>query len=733
VSLDSRERSDPLVAARPQSRATSLQSCYSEGSHCSSELLDELKENISPLRPSPAKNVQKQNALKKNERDVEKVNGHLLIVEDVGTPLRRTTFIKDDDHCSPKYVTRTPERRIVNVDGFQSNLSSPQAVPDCYATPLRRTTFVKNSPKLQTACAGAGHVESSSLYGKLPRYSERTVLGTAVGEIKSRVPSGSVPCELSEGMREIFRQGQKPDDLLRDVSKSPLILEDRLLHLQAMNQSERPLPERPRRSVASSRCSPSESEYHTAVTTPYDQSFCVDEDTDEFVDSHICSETITGDVSLCQQQLALKSSSDVTFTSNDYMVMETMIVEDPRKLPKNTDYVDHLQADIQTCVTDEYEVHTEVVSEVLKSEIFVTEMITSFPVEEDKSNCLSADVNTVVYEHKMADFEHGENEHQFFHSARSTVQSDDFRYNTNVLSSDCIATACDGDYSAAGYDAYKRLSSTPVLDCKKVFGTETASNQTGVLVDSQLPHAVSTAVEVAFHEKHMTHLANSEQEPGMFRIPFENDTSSSFNSRTFNNVCATPSHTADVSGDIENNNRTYTKSAGHNSVISLSGSRSASRPLFSARTVGIKSTDDEYDGVLPLDMTESGFHDTAVEQPGTYGAYDLPKAELPQCSLSRHPFRVWSDGEMSMMDRGVFSHVGGQTRHMISPGQKRQSLIARLRNDRQHHSNESSDVAVRIGHGKREHLDADSSPVRKRPLIATSKPSECYFSALYSH
>ena len=716
MSSDRRHANEPLFAVLPQFYAASLHS-RSENSHCSNELLDELKENISPLRPSPAKNVDKLSALKKNAVDHQNVDDHLLIVEDMGTPLRRTTFIRDNDHCSPKYVTRTPERRIVNVDGFRGNSSSPQAVPDCYATPLRRTTFVKNSPKLQTECSVAGHIESSLLFGKLPMYRERTVLGTVDGEIRSHVHLDLVPDKPLEGTSNILKQYQKPGDLLRDVSKSPLILKDRLLHLHDTSQSDKPSSERPRSSATSSRCSPSESEYHTAVTTPFDQSFSRGEN-DEFVDLHVCSETITGDVSLCQ--LALNSGSDVTFMDKDYTEMENMAVADSSKLPMSNDSVDLLEADIVTTVTDKYEVQSEIVSEVLTSEIYVTEITTSLHTKEAKPNCLSADVNTVWYEHEMADIEHAENEH-FFHSAGSTVQGSDIQYNADILSNTCVPTVVGDEYLSTGYDACKRLSSTPLLNHEQVSGIGTANNQYGVpVIDSKL------------HEEQMTHLADSKS--GVFRIPFDNDMSCSFNSRTFTKVCATPSFTADMSEDIESYNRTYSKSASHNFIAGMSGPRSSSRPLFTDSTVDIKSTEDASDGVLPLDMTESVIHETLHEQSGICRACNLPKPEpeLLQCSKSLHPSGVWSSGDMSVMDRAVFTQVGGPTRHMISPGHKRQSLIARLHNDgEQHHLTQSSDAVVSIGHDKREHLEADGSPVRKRPLMAASKPSECYFSVLF--
>jgi len=536
------------------------------------------------------------------------------------------------------------------------------------------------------------------------------------GDIKSHILLDSLPDEPSEGRSKIFWQHQKPDNLLRDVSKSPLILEDRLLHLQDVNQSDGPFPERPRRSEASSRCSPSESEYHTAVTTPFDQSFSENEDIDEFVDSHICSETVTGNVSLCRQQLALKSSGDVTFTGNDYVVMESTVVEDLNKLPMNTASVGHLHTDIVTSVTAEYEVHTEVVSEILKPEIDITEMSNSSHIEEVKPNCISAGVNAVVCEHKIADFQHAENEHHFFPLAKSTIQYNNT--DTGILFNDYILTVGGSNYSAIGYDAYERLSSTPMLNHERVNGIGTAESHTGVpVIDSRVPHTANTAVEVVVCEEQMTHPADSEC--GVFRVPVESDMSCSFSSQTFTKVCATPSFTAETAEDTEIYNQTYSKSASHNSVTSLSGPRSASRPLFTESMIGIKSTEDASDGVLPLDMTKSGLHNTAFEP---HRAYQLRKPGTLQCSSSLQSSRAWADGEMSVMDRGVFSLVGGQTSHMISPGQKRQSLVARLHNGGQHHLTQSRDALDSIGHA---HQEADSSPVRKRPLIAVSKP--CMF------
>jgi len=113
VSSDNRGSKDLLVAAHPQAHAASAQSFSSQQSPYCSDLLDELKENISPLRSKPAGTGELQNVVTKNVVDCEKVGSHLLIVEDMGTPLRRTTFVRDADRCSPKCVTRTPERGLL--------------------------------------------------------------------------------------------------------------------------------------------------------------------------------------------------------------------------------------------------------------------------------------------------------------------------------------------------------------------------------------------------------------------------------------------------------------------------------------------------------------------------------------------------------------------------------------------------------------------------------------------
>jgi len=719
VTSDSRAANELLLTAHSQAHAASVHSSSSQESHYCSDILDELKENISPLRPRPTGTVDLQNVVTKTVVDCEKVGSHLLIVEDMGTPLRRTTFVKDDERCSPKCVTRTPERRIVSIDGFQSNSSSPQAVPDSYATPLRRTTFVKKSPKLNPECGRGGHMDRSVLVGKLSRDSERNVTESAEMVVKSHVHL--VTGDLPEAIGKTCRQQPKSDDPLRDVSQSPLILEDRLLHL-----TDRQYPERPIRSTASSQCSPSESEYHTAITTPYDESLSENEDADEFLDSNICSETIIGDMSLCRQHLSLKASSDVDFVNSDDTVMENNDTRDLNKEPRsNGPCVDRRQDDILlTSKEYEYEVHTEVISEVLRSDM--SEMIPSSRAEQVNANCThtAADLNMAVCELEVADFDHAGNEQQFFHSARSSVQADDVQYNANILASD----ASDDHFSATGYVSYQRLSSTPVLNCEDVMRTGTTDHASVPVVDTKLTQTVTSGIEVAFHEETLARPRASEKVHGLFHIPSD-DMSYSFNSQTFTKVCATPSFTACVSEDADSYNRTYTKSANSKSVVNLSGSRPASRPLFTDRMPGINCTEDESAGVVPLHAIQSAFHDTAVAQPETYRPDHLPKPERANGKELVQLSRIWSDGETSVVGRDVFSHVGGQTWHMISPGQKRQSLIARLHGDG--HVTESAADVINAGHGKREHLDGDGSPVRKRPLIAALKPCEYYFLMLH--
>jgi len=710
VSSDNRGSKDLLVAAHPQAHAASAQSFSSQQSPYCSDLLDELKENISPLRSKPAGTGELQNVVTKNVVDCEKVGSHLLIVEDMGTPLRRTTFVRDADRCSPKCVTRTPERRIVSIDGFQSNSSFPKAVPDCYATPLRRTTFVKNSPKLELACGRCGHVESALLVGKLQRNSERNVVRSVETGVKPHVLLESVPDNFSKATCKSCRQHLKSDSPLRDVSRSPLILEDRLLRLQDTSQSDRPNVERSR-SVASSRCSPNESEYHTAVTTPYDESLSENEDADIFLDSNICSETITGDMSLCQQQIALQASCDVLLISDDDTEMKHNGIDGlSKKMPSTRPCIDCQQVEVvMTTVSDEYDVHTEVVQELLMSEAYVTEMISSSHASEAKHK------SAVVYECEVADFEHLGNVQQLLHSA---VRADDIQHNANTFSSDCMSSLSGDPFSATGFESYKRLSSTPLLNHEKLSGTA-APNHSSIPTDSKLPPAVANDVLVAFHE----HPSPSEKVHVLSHIPFENDTSCSFNSQTFTKICATPSFTAGVAEDTGSYNRTYTKSANGKSIVN-SGSRPASRPLFTDSTGGINSTEDESAGVVPLDAIQSAFCDTATAWPETYKPNHQPEPERAKRNEPVQLSSVWTDSDAYIVDSDVFSCVGGQTRHMISPGQKRQSLIARLHGDRQQHTTQSAAAAISVGHCKREHLARDGSPVRKRPHMATFKPRE---------
>jgi len=702
-----------LLTAETQAKSTSLHSSESQDSHYSGDVLEELKENISPLRPKPTRTVESQNPVISDVVDCDTAGSHLLIV-DMGTPLRRTTFVRDADRCSPKCVTRTPERRIVSVSGFQSAPSSPQAVPDCYGTPLRRTTFVKNSPKLKPC----GHMESSSIFEKLRRNCEDNVMGSVE---ESHVLLVSVPDEHPETAVKTCRQHLRSDDPLRDVSRSPLILEDRLLHLQDVNQLD--TLQRPRSSVASSQVSPSESEYHTAITTPYDESLSDDEGADEFLDSNVCSETITGDVSLCQQQLALKASNDITSINNDYTLMENVGAEDLSTKPTNSVCIDFQQANVVTSRIDEYEVRTEVVSEVLESELHMDEIMCSLhPAEAVKPSCSCASANLyeVVYKHEMADFECGGNERQFFHCSGKTVHADDVRCGTSAHSNGCMSLVSDGHFSAMKYQ------STPLLN-NKLSGIGTVSHTSVHDVDGEPSQAATNGFEVALHEEKMMRPVSSEKVHGLFHIPADGDASYSFNSQTYTKICATPAFTADVPEGTDGYNRTYTKSADNKRVGSLSGSRPASRPLFTDTATVTNTTEDGSTGVVPLDMAQSGLHGAAVILPETYKPNPPTKLELEEWNKSVRLSGIRSDGRKSVMDTGVFSQVGGQTWHMISPGQKRQSLIARLHGNGQQPSAESDAAVISVERDTREQLEGDGSPVRKRPLIAASKPREYCF------
>jgi len=673
VSSDNRGPSAVLLNTQPQAKAASVLVTDSQGGH----VLDELKENISPLIVKP------QNPVLGNVVECGTAGSHLLIVEDMGTPIRRTTFVKDADHCSPKYVTRTPERRIVNVSGFQSNSSSPQAVPDCYGTPLRRTTFVKNSPTLKPG----GHLGSSSLFGKLQRNSDGNV---EVG-VRSHILLESGP----ETSIETHRQHLKSNDPLRDVSRSPLILEDRLLHLQEVNQSRMLHVERPRSTSASDQVSPSESEYHTAVTTPYDESLSEDEDGDEFLDSNVCSETIAGDMSLCQKQLALKFSSDITYNNNDHTLVEDVGAEALSTKPVRTACVDYQQANDVSFRIDEYEVRTELVTEVLESELHLTEVMSSLNGEVLKPNCVytPAELDTAQYHYEMTDFENIGKEQQFLHS------------------NGCVSSADDVCCSVTQYQ------STPLLN-NKLSGAETASHATRApVIGSKLSQTATNDIKVGLYEERVMHPSSG----GIFRIP--TDASCSFNGQTFNKVCATPT---DVLDNSDSNNRTYTKSAGNKVNVSLSGSRPASRPLFTDNMAGANTTEDVSADVVPLDVAQSDFHDTEVVPPQMYNPSPT-KPELVAWNKPAQLCGLWSDGGMSVMESGVFSHVGGQTRHMISPGQKRQSLIARLHGNIQHPSIQPNPAVLHVEHSKMDWLEGDGSPVRKKPLIVASKPCEYCF------
>jgi len=639
-----------------QTHGSRFHSSRVDDGHYSSEILDELKENISPLRPGSNRTIVVHNDSNKHVASGEMVASSLLITEDMGTPLRRTTFVKADDDCSPKHVTRTPERRIVNADGFQIGSSSPRAVPESYATPVRRTTFVK---RVRPECERHGQLESGLSVESLQENIEKC----AFKIVEARVESHNFP---ETGGKS--RPNQKAEDLLRDVTQSPLILEDRLLNLQEGN----PDPERPRRSTAYSRCSPTESEYHTAVTTPFDESLSENEDADEFVDSNICSETITGDVSLCQQHLVSKASRNATFNGDGSSVMETMPTEDFSQKELCASFVDWREDEVKTTVVDTYEVavHTEVVSEVLESEIRCVEIIgPSYENEmELQVQHFLPRSNAARHERKVADVDLAGNDQQSFRSAGSCFQLEEDRRNEDMIS-------FSGDqFSDTGtdYRYYKRLSSTPLSFHEKLSGVGAGGYVNPPIVE--LAETVNNDFEADLNGVQMSYDAACEKVPGVFAIPFDH-ISCGIGSQTFSKVCYSPSYTEET----DSYDRTYTKSGSGAAVSNVSHARPASRPLFSDNTKGVNNFEEDYAGLIPLEMVQSG------------------------------------------VEKAVFYRVGGPTRHAISPGQKRQSLIARLGADGPQNS---ALCAVRRGHGVKDDQDGDVSPVRKRPLIAVSKPCE---------
>lgn len=151
------------------------------------------------------------------------------------TPVRRATYVKESaarikEPGSPVGVSRF-DRQYLTENG------SPVAVPDRLGTPIRRTTFVKSLSK-----------PSENLRGDDKQVDA------------SRRINAAVTSAVNDG------------DLLKDVMHSPQILEQKLMELTG---SEGPRREDGRVHVegVSSGGSPTESEYYTAaMTTPFDES-----------------------------------------------------------------------------------------------------------------------------------------------------------------------------------------------------------------------------------------------------------------------------------------------------------------------------------------------------------------------------------------------------------------------------------------------------------------------------
>jgi len=603
------------------------------------ELFD-CKENVTP------DDIVKYKSIAQYRSDL--VNESMQPLNQFDTPVRRSTFVKA--RSTPPCESN---QNILNFEGqYLTENGSPVAIPDSLTTPVRRTTFVKrtskSTPDKMTNVHGSPvGQQSAPTCQDLPRFIHHNV------EVRHIPPSGIM---VQSAMQQTFCiqenyacRGSAELELYKDVCQSPQLLEEKLLGLK-----ERQLARRSGSAGNLSRqTSPgSDSEYHTAtMTTPFDVSL----DSCEFQDSIVCaahdsvllSDTITCDEPVCQT-IGLNGfrSGVIEFDTSEVVVCGS---EDNGNVLKDFD------SECITMMGDEtYRVDRQRVDEKFctLSDIIEEQMMT-----EEVMTCRIQRVELCKDDLCQSEF-------------GKQCQEELLMYNPDKA-------------------ADKRMSSTPAM-----FKRDLGSNA----LNMWLPRA-SAPSPINISSLVVSVTERSDLDDGCFRRPLP--AGAAFRSQSVpaprKKSDPLPGNDSLSASDSENEpviGRTFIKPKLNDSRDSVDcnsqGRKALSRHLFVEENgkVGINCTWSE--GITPLDASQ-------IEDGDKFGCLDdCTNTGAHTDNLARlhitHQIRSSRDensscGSCSEDDAvktltkrstSMFVQVGGQTCHLISPGQKRQSLIAKI-------------------------------------------------------
>jgi hypothetical protein len=695
------------------------------------------KENLSPNKPLSTDLIRLKN-VSSVARD--QMDDRLLSLENVCTPVRRSTFVKARSVSS---CDSSPQQMMKFDGGYQTENGSPVAIPDALTTPVRRTTFVKNVPKSMSEPARennplpAEHKFRSSegsnqTFIRCKDETHKSLNGNVAGSKRgapvnkcrefSKDPDNvQVLCyEQGPFLSRQLRDEIDDKQLLKDVSQSPKLLEEKLLKLQKQQQFRKRSSSKIPRQLSPG----SDSEYHTAaMTTPFDDSFG---DNNEFHDSISCpvhdsmvlSSTVTCDMYICQEVFSATAAAVTNVEVNDKLCTSNsdsilMATKNNQRLSNETYRIDRQPTDENIGLQTDHGMLQETRKSVCMNETVVvnTESVVNTQSKLRDFDCLAPTASATIG--LSADWRASQRD------TTTTVPNELFviiptssdtcvSYQQYLEQTEFKDSVLEGALSMPGHsdilmNANKRLSSTPAF-LRNINDNSSSS----YALNKWLPRAnAPSPIDIApFRNSVKDHRACSGKlsqaaDDGCFRRPLPVGATTRSQSVPPSNDRDNPLlSTGMVMSNMELN-QTYVKSINSCVLASASEQKEFSNQTFikasadcaTGHNVGNRKTssrhlfveEKEGFGVTPLDSSRAdgivgvcklGDCNVVVDQ-----TVNDSEAEV-KVSDKNETVGYWSDTEVSHISskrhNSVFLPVGGQSSHMISPGQKRQSLIAKL-------------------------------------------------------
>jgi hypothetical protein len=705
----------------------------------------------------------------------ELMNDRLQSMENVCTPVRRSTFVKAKSASS---CDSSPQQKMKFDGGYQTENGSPVAIPDALATPVRRSTFVKNVPNSsrEDNSVPAEHKVRST--ESCNQTFIRHISGTSepfAGEVTGlKCGAADRKCtellENSDNVRMLcsergpcisrqLKDERDDKELLKDISQSPQLLEEKLLKLQKQQQLKK-------RSISNSKVSRqlspgSDSEYHTAaMTTPFDESF---DDNNEFQDSIMCpvhdsmisSCTVTCEMHVCQEVWSATTAvvtNDSQNTGNGDVDGILLAMETNQRLSNETYRIDRRHSDENVGMetghgippeTQERQTVNETIVLNTRSKLHDYDRLAPEIGFSADYRTTQLDVTTTVSKELFVIIPT---------ASDSCVSHEQYLEQTECKDSLLEAVFSERSHSDILMNENKRLSSTPAFFRNNIDNSASSCRLNQWLPRASAPSPIDFApFGNSVNNHHGCKGKPSEvADDGCFRRPLPVGTSTRSQSVPSSNNRKNPLQPTDVAMSGTELNHTFVKSVNlcssacsmdqenltNQTFVKAQADYMAGRTACNRKTSSRHLFVEEQDrfGVMPLDSSHvDGIVGVRKLGDGTVTVSrhaDISGAEVRVNDLVSSKDKAvgyWSDTEVSHISskqyEGKFVPVGGQSSHMISPGQKRQSLIAKLNSTEAVHQKGTTVVPVSCDQlpkpVKLRSVDADGASNRSRSLSSS--------------